>query len=207
MVQVSPSEIIYKAWQSEYIAVDTEGSDIKKTDLRAGTGYAYGISVACRPPGSSTIYSAYFPIAHTRDNVDETLKAQIKDLIEKHKRVVFHNAKHDILALKYMRTLEIIRNSGFYDTMLMAHFLYENLKWSGFGLDWCAKYFLGEDEGKANKGLFEHLLTLFGWTPNFPAKEMGVYAAQDAELTLRLFEKFYREFKKQGFDGGLSKVR
>lgn len=202
MVQVSPSEILAHAWMSEYIAIDTEGSDIKKTDLRAGTGYAYGVSVACRPPGSRTIYRAYFPVAHTRDNVEDELREPLRKLVQEHPRVVLHNAKHDILALKYLRTLQILRNSNFYDTMIMAHFLYENLKWSGFGLDWCAKNFLGEEGGKANKDpVFQAYLTIFGWHPDFPSKEMGIYAAMDAELTLRLFEYFYRDFKKQGFDG------
>lgn len=201
MVQVSPSEIISLAWQSEYIAIDTEGSDIKKTDLRAGTGYAYGESIACRPPGSKTIYSAYFPVAHTRDNIEDPLREPLKTLTENHKRVVFHNAKHDILALKYMRTLSMKRDSNFYDTMLMAHFLYENYAWSGFGLDWCTKKFLDADDGKRNGEIFQAYLTMFGWTPDFPAKIMGEYAAYDTELTLRLFEFFYRDFKKQGFDG------
>lgn len=200
MVQISPSELVPIAWSSEYIAVDTEGTDIKKTDLRAGTGFAYGVSIACRPPGS-TIYSAYFPVAHTRDNIPDKLREPLKTLVENHKRVVYHNAKHDILALKFLKTLPIFRNMNFYDTMMMAHFLYENLKWSGFGLEWCTKHFLDEDDGKKNKGLFEAYLAFFGWTPDFPAKEMGDYAIYDAELTLRLFEFFYRDFKKQGFDG------
>jgi len=203
MVQVSPSEFLGYAWMSEYIAIDTEGSDIKKTDLRAGTGYAYGVSGACRPPGSRTIYSAYFPVAHTRDNVDDALREPLRNLVQEHPRVVFHNAKHDIPALKYLKTLEIIRNNRFYDTMLMAHWLYEQYTWSGFGLEWCAKNFLKEDGGKANKDpLFQAYLTLFGWHPDFPSKEMGIYAAEDAELTLRVFEFLYRDFKKQGFDGG-----
>lgn len=202
MVQVSPSEFIGHAWLSQYISIDTEGSDIKKTDLRAGTGYAYGVSGACRPPGSRTIFSAYFPVAHTRDNVDDVLRRPLKVLVETHPRVIFHNAKHDILALKFLKTLEIIRNDRFYDTMIMAHFLYENLNHSRFKLDWCAKNFLNEEGGKANKDpLFQAYLTLFGWHEDFPAKEMGIYAAMDAELTLRLFEFLYKDFKRQGFDG------
>lgn len=197
MVQVSPSELIGHAWASEYIAVDTEGTDIHKTDLRNGTGYAYGKGIACRPVGSSIIYSAYFPIKHTRDNVESEMVSAAKLLVEKHKRVVYHNSKHDILALK---TLDTIRNFDFYCTMQMAHWLYEQYTWSGFGLDWCAKFFL-KDEGKKKSELFKAYLTLFGWHPDFPQDEMGIYCSYDAEMTLRLFEFLYRDFKKQGFDG------
>jgi DNA polymerase I-like protein with 3'-5' exonuclease and polymerase domains len=199
MVQVSPFELIEKAWMSSYIAVDTEGTDIKTTDLRDGTGFAYGVSVACRPPlGDRPIYSAYFPLAHTRDNVDKETRAQLKALVEIHKRVIYHNSKHDIPAL---RTVDIERSTNFYDTMLMCHWCFEQYTWSGFSLDWCVKKFLDGDDGKKNKGAFEALLAFFGWTPDFPAKEMGEYAAYDTELTLRLFEFVYPIFKREGFDG------
>lgn len=203
MVQVSPSELIAQAWSSEYIAVDTEGTDIKKTDLRAGTGFAYGISAACRPVGSLQIYSAYFPIKHTRGNIDPDLVEAIKLLVEKHKRVVYHNSKHDILALK---TLDIVRDTDFYDTMLMIHWCYEQYTWSGLSLDWCTKKFLDADDGKKNDDeVFQAYLALVGWSPDFPAHEMGKYAAYDTELTLRLFEFIYPEFKRQGFDGGIKR--
>lgn len=198
MVQVSPSEIIPHVWTSQYIAIDTEGTDIKKTDLRAGTGWAYGGSVACRPVGQSKIYSAYFPIKHTVGNVSDDLIEAFRLMTEKHERVVYHNAKHDILAL---RTMDIERSTNFYDTMLMAHWLHEEFTFTGLSLDWCTKHFLDEDDGKKNKGIFEEVLKVVGWSPDFPAELMGEYAAYDTELTLRLFEYLYPFFKKQGFDG------
>lgn len=199
MVQVSPSEIFQHAWLSSYIAVDTEGTDAKTTSIRYGDGFSYGVSIACRPPKSPLIYSTYFPIAHTLHNVEQDLVDHLKILVEKHKRVVFHNAKYDILALE---TLKITRNKDFYDTMLMAHWLHEEFTWSGFGLDWCTKHFLDANDGKKNKDRFEAVLKVFGWHPDFPAQIMGEYAAYDTELTLRLFEKLYPEFRRQGFDGG-----
>lgn len=198
MTLVSPSECIKHIVMSQYISVDTEGSDLDKTDMRDGTGYAVGLSVACRPRvDGRPLYSAYYPIDHETDNIDKELYGQVKYVIEHHPRVVYHNAKHDILSLN---TLGIKRDFGFYDTMGMTHWLYEELRWSKYGLDFLAKRFL-KDEGKKRSPEFELWLLAVGWGRKFPAKVMEEYAAYDTELTLRLFEYLYPKFKREGFDG------
>lgn len=192
------SEFIAKAWLADTLAVDTEGTDAKKTDLRDGTGFAYGISLAFRL-SDGPVESAYFPIKHTTGNVDQDTWDAIKILIEGHRCVVGHNyLKHDTLALK---TLNIDRKGIIFDTMNMAHWLFEQFTFTGFGLDWCAKFFL-KDEGKKKGPEFDFWLTAIGWHPDFPAHVMGIYAAYDTDMTLRLFEFLLPKFIAEGFYSG-----
>jgi DNA polymerase I-like protein with 3'-5' exonuclease and polymerase domains len=185
---------------SPVIAVDTEGTELKTkknsyigTDYRDGTGFAYGISLACRVT-DDTVLSLYFPLKHDADNVSPAVAAKLKTLIEIHQCVVYHNAKHDIVALA---TLGITRNTKYYCTLLMAHWIDENQV--SKSLDAIAKLLLGE--GKEMSSVFQNVLKIFGWTPAFPARIMATYAGADADRTLRIFERMIAEFKRQGFDG------
>lgn len=184
---------------AKVVAVDTEGTDAEKTDIRAGTGFSYGISVAAFGPNKD-IYSGYFPVAHTRDNVDTKTQARLRDiLLASDRKLVFHNAKYDLEAfLTIPGFMELSSCRNFYDTMLMAHMINEN--WMSKGLDYLSKILLKE-EGKAKPAEWEFWMTTVGWSPQFPVDVMGPYSAMDTELTLKLFYYLYPEFKKQGFDG------
>jgi hypothetical protein len=180
---------------TQYISLDTEGTDIKKTDYRAGTGYATGISIACRPVDTpDRVISAYFPVRHTEDNIDANTLTELTKLIETHPRIIMHNAKHDIVALDTIG----IKRKQFYCTLLMIHFLHENLP--SKTLDAVSKFILG-DEGKQKSAEWEFWLAAVGWGPEFPARVMAEYACHDAELPLLIFEKIYKKFKAEGFDG------
>jgi DNA polymerase I-like protein with 3'-5' exonuclease and polymerase domains len=196
-VEVSPSDFFAQAFLCGTMAVDTETTDIEKTDLRDGTGFAYGISAAVHL--NSTYYATYFPVAHTKDNIDDTTKLALFNLISTRKRIIFHNAKFDIVALQTTGFKDKFGIGGirYYCTMLMAHMLNENVP---KGLDWLAKHELKED-GKNKPPDWELMFAIYGWSPDFPANIMAKYATEDAVLALKLFEKLYPYFVESGFDG------
>lgn len=183
---------------SPVLAVDTEGTSFESTDYRDGTGYGFGISISGRD-SNNAIFSVYFPIRHTLGNVSESIREALSKIVENHPVVVFHNLKHDVVALETMGIkrdlLSLVLKT--YDTMLMQHFINENIV--NKGLDALGNLYFGR--GKATDEVFKAALVAFGWHPNFPAHIMAIYAAMDAELTLLIFEKLYPYFKKQGFDG------
>jgi DNA polymerase I-like protein with 3'-5' exonuclease and polymerase domains len=200
VVMVSPSELLPKLLISQYIAVDTEGSDLSVTSVKDGTAMTTGLSIACRPvgtPGEREKFSAYFPFNHETGNISENLQEQVRKLVERHPRVVYHNSKHDIPSL---RLLNIERSANFYDTFLMFHWIYEQDRKFKYSLEYCSKKWL-KKPGKLKGPEWTFWLNAVGWGPKFPAHIMAEYAAYDTETTLELFEYIYPIFKKQGFDG------
>lgn len=187
---VNPTEFLSYALLCDTMAVDTETNG---KDIRDGTGFATGISAAVKLNG--TYFSSYFPVAHTKGNVDEVTKQLLFDVIKTRERVIFHAAKFDIISLRTAGyTLGFIR---YYCTMLMAHMLNEN---KPKGLDWLSKNVLGED-GKNMPPEWVLMHAIYGWSPDFPAEVMALYAGEDAVLALKLFERMYPYFVKSGFDG------
>jgi len=179
------------AENAPYLAVDTEATLL---ELRDGRGWAMGLSIAFRLPGMGLI-SNYFPFRHETGNLDKNWLGQIKDLLENHKRLIFHNAKFDLVSLK---TLGIVIEGEFYDTMLMAHMVNENEPFSGKGLDSLSKYYLN-DPGKRKSELFVGFIRYMGWAKVTP-ELMHDYAAYDTDLTLRLYEHLQLEWDVQDLD-------
>lgn len=197
VVQLSPSAFLSKAMLCDIMSVDTETTDIEKTDLRDGTGFCYGISASIHT--EATYYCAYFPVAHTKDNVPTATKELLFKVIESRKAIIFHNKKFDDPSLKTCGFDKKFGIGGikYYCTLMMAHFLNENIPKS---LDWLAKHELKE-EGKNKPPEWVVMHAVYGWHPDFPSNIMALYACQDAVLTLKLFEKLYPFFVKSGFDG------
>lgn len=198
MTYTEDREKILKLLQdADVVAVDTEGTDAKKTDIRAGTGFSYGISVALKH--ETDIYSAYFPVAHTEDNISGVMSDKLFYLLSTRPTLVMHNAKYDLEAFRTIKGFEPLSEiKNYYCTMLMAHMINEN--WPSKGLDWLSKNLL-KKPGKAKPPIWEFWMTAVGWSPDFPADVMGPYSGVDTELTLELFFFLIGEFKKQGFDG------
>jgi hypothetical protein len=185
---VSPEEFLPIALLCDTMAVDTETNG---GDVRDGTGFCVGISVAVLY--NNTYYSAYFPVAHHEDNVSEEIKQSLFQIIASRKRIVFHNAKFDLESLDTAGYIHgFIR---WYDTMLMAHMLNENIP---KGLDWLAKNELKEP-GKVKKDFGPIWRMKMGHF--IPVAEIELYAGTDTELTLKLFYRLYPYFVKSGFDG------
>lgn len=174
------------ASKQEVLAVDTEGF-VEDNNRLLASGTTLGVSIA----GHN--FEAYFPFNHldAHNNLNESYFNKLKGLIENHPRVVFHNAKHDIIALERLG----INTPAFYDTMLMAHWIDENIP--NKKLDYLSvKY---EGEPKKRSDMLQRIIDSFGWQ-YVPVPEVAPYAENDARITWDLFWKLYPEFKDQGFD-------
>jgi ribonuclease D len=192
MTVISKSEILPKLITASDVAVDTE-TDGK--DVRTQEGICIGISVAIKE--RDEVFSSYFPLNHTKGNVEDETKKLLFDLLCTKKRIIFHNAKFDLESLETVGLN--LKHIKWYCTLLMAHMLNENKPKS---LDWLSKNVLGR-EGKKKSELWEALFKIYGWSRVFPVEVMCEYASVDAEETLLLFYKFYPYFVKSGFDGPL----
>ncbi len=173
------------------IAVDTETT---AQDLRDGRGHAIGLSISFENIDDQ--YSTYFPIKHKNGtNISWVWHMDIKNMLENHRRIIFHNAKHDIESLA---TIQIKIENPFYDTMLMAHMVDENF-WSK-SLDALTKARLNDD-GKQRSEVMNQFLKIMTWADVTP-ELIWEYAAYDADLTLRLFNDIIIDFASQGFEDG-----
>jgi DNA polymerase I-like protein with 3'-5' exonuclease and polymerase domains len=136
------------AADSPELAVDTETT--VGGDVRDGRDFCMGISAAFEFPGLGLV-SNYFPFRHKNGpNLHKTSLAQLKELLEYHDKLIFHNAKFDLVSLQ---TIGINYTGRFYDTMLMAHMVNENEPLQGKGLDSLTKYYLN-DPGKRKSDEF-----------------------------------------------------
>lgn len=170
---------------ADVIAVDTESNG---KDLRAGEGKTMGLSAAFQL-GTFPIFRAYFPFRHFDWNYSQDVLAQLKEVLESHDCLIFHNAKHDLVALE---SLGISYEGKFYDTMLMAHLLNEN--YQSKGLDYLSRTLL--DDRKDRSENMDAFLKAFGWGMA-PSEMIQEYAAHDAYLTLRLFKHFEPLFNEE----------
>lgn len=185
---VSPKDFLPVAILSDTMAVDTETNG---GDIRDGTGFCVGISAAVLY--NDIYYATYFPVAHHEDNIDDEFKQALFDIIRTRERIIFHNAKFDLVSMKTAKyTYEYRR---WYCTMLMAHMLNENIP---KGLDWLARYELKEP-GKVKKDFTPFWKMKMGHF--IPVAEIEEYAGEDTVLTLKLFYRLLPYFIKSGFDG------
>lgn len=185
-------EFLGGMYSAPYVAIDTETTG---QDVRDGSGYLMGLSIATAPDKA-----VYLPFRHrSGDNLPKEWLDPLRAALSSAKCAIFHNAKFDLVSLS---TIGLNYSGKFYDTMLMAHMIDENLP--SKALDALGQKFLGEGKDKSKD--FTTFVNAVGWD-SVPASIMDSYARQDALLTLRLFHRFYPEFKKQGFDGEIWDTR
>jgi DNA polymerase I-like protein with 3'-5' exonuclease and polymerase domains len=185
---LKPTEFLSRAMLANVMAVDTETNGL---DIRDGTGFCVGISTAIAMSG--VYYYSYFPVAHYMDNIDEQTRELLFNLISTRDKIVMHNAKFDLVSLSTAGFKgEFIR---WYCTLMMAHFLNENVP---KGLDWLSRNEL-KNPGKVKKDFTG--IWRMGLGHMIPVAEMELYAGIDSVRTLQLFERLYPRFVKSGFDG------
>jgi DNA polymerase-1 len=152
-----------------------------------------GVSFAWRNAGGE-VDALYCPFRHRfGPNYDwGRFRETIQQILDS-KPTIFHNAKFDLVSLETLglRTREV----KFFDTMLIGHQINENVY--NQGLDSAAKHYL-DDPGKRLKGTPLEVLTKKGLWEIVPAGMMVEYAAYDAHLTLRLFEKLWPMVVSEG---------
>lgn len=170
--------------KAPYLVVDTEGT------LNHPFSETWGLSTSYQG------YGDYFPFRHKYgQNLPTEWLVKLAGVIQNHKCLIFHNAKHD---LKALRNFSIDYKGKFYDTMLMAHWINENLV--SKELDWLSKHYDGP--GKSLDPAMELIKKKLGWSW-IPAEQMHRYGQQDAVITEHIFNAMLPEFTSQGFDGEL----
>lgn len=186
------AKILDLAISAPTMAVDTETNG---QDIRDGRGFCIGISIAFRGPRRE-MCSAYYPVAHTKNNIPDTMRNQLEAILMSREILIMHNAKFDIVSLR-TADIDIIKRK-WWCSMVGTHFMNENLP--SKGLDWLSKNLL-KHEGKAKGPDWEWAHKIFGWSADFPSEIMNKYACTDAEEALELYEQGFPDFVKAGFTG------
>lgn len=174
---------------ASYVVLDIEGDsrDVRTGSLTTGLSYAY------RNDGA--IQAGYIPIAHIAGNVDKSCVSTLRNvLVDRGRRglhTVYHNAKYDLVGLRNNLGIDIIEYP-FWDTMLMAHMIDENL--FSKELDYVSPYYGGRPKNKTE--LHADIARTFGWE-YIPVEMMADYSINDSIITLELFEKLLPEFNRQ----------
>lgn len=176
------------------LSIDTEsnGRDYRHDPLARTTG----VSVATSPSAGD-----YFPFQHEigENHVWPTFYGvhyHLKKWIESADILIMHNAKHDILALEQIGIN--IRGMNYYCTMLMTHFVDENLP--NKSLDYVSKRYGGQP--KVQDKLMKDFIKHWGWGA-IPVDVMRLYAATDSCLPFHIYERLIDTFRREGYDGEL----
>lgn len=170
--------------RAPYLTVDTEGT------LTHPFSQTWGASINT---GNTFEYFAFHHALGS--NLPLEWLPRMQQVITNKKLLVFHNAKHD---LKALRNLGIDYKGKFYDTMLMAHMVNENF--FSKELDYLSKHFGGDPKNKSEAMAL--IIKGMGWQ-YVPAEMMRSYGSNDAYITEALFNSLWPEFDGQGFDGEL----
>ena len=169
---------IKKVTKAKTVAVDTETSGLNYMDAKL-----VGVSLSTKPGEA-----AYIPFGHAKEEgikqlSEKTVVEKLKPFLEdKKKKIIGQNLKFDrnILAQHGIK-LGPIKN----DTMLMSYIL--DASATRHNLDALAKLYLNYKtttfEEVAGKGVKQITFD------QVPLKLAGNYASEDADITLRLFEK------------------
>lgn len=169
------------------LGIDTEsnGRDYRHDPEAVTTG----VSLADSPTSGK-----YYPLHHEIGvNLGPEGLAEIRKRIDDADVLVFHNRKHDRLALKQLGI--DIDHKRTYCTMLMTHFLHENLP--NKSLDYVCRRF--GITGKDKSPLMEQFIKCLGWG-GIPVEVIRPYAERDAEAPYEIFEKLYPRFCAEGYE-------
>lgn len=138
----------------------------------------------------------YLPFSHNDEgNLSEAQKKKIYAILGSRDALVFHNAVHD---LRVLARHGFVYNGVFYDTMLMQHWINEELR--NYKLDNVAK--LHGFSGKQMPPVMSFIIDTEGWDA-VPIGPMTEYSGVDAFIEHGVFRKLLPQFQKEGFDGPL----
>ena len=177
---------IKKANKAKTVAVDTETTGLNYMDAKL-----VGVSLSTKPGEA-----AYIPFGHAKEEgikqlSEKTVLEKLKPFLEdEKKKIIGQNIKFDrnILAQHGVKLGPIKQ-----DTMLMSYIL--DASATRHNLDALAKFYLNYKtttfEEVAGKGVKQISFD------QVPLELAGNYAAEDADITLRLYEKLYPLLNKQ----------
>jgi len=190
-----PPEEFPDLFKYDEISIDLETKDPNLNINRGsgsivGVGEIIGIAVAVKD------WSGYYPIAHEgggnmdRKKVLKWFQAVLNTPATK----IFHNAMYDVC---WIRALGLSISGKIVDTMIASALVDENQM--RYDLNNCSKRYTGK--GKDETALYEAAKS---WGVDakaemylLPAMYVGIYAEQDAVITLELWQELKKEIDLQ----------
>jgi DNA polymerase-1 len=189
--QVILDKVEFEGWLKQLESADLIAFDTETTSLDYMQAEVVGVSFAVEP-GSA----AYVPVAHTYPGAPEQLERdwvleQLKPLLESDKlKKVGQNLKYDMSVLA---NHDIVLNGIAYDTMLESYVA--NSTGGRHDMDSLAGRYLDHKtihfEDIAGKGAKQ--LTF----DQIPLEQAGPYAAEDADITLRLHQAIWPQIEAE----------
>ena len=177
------------------IAIDLETRD-DGINQRLGAGWALGkgeiVGFAVAVEG----WKGYFPFGHLGGGnmIPEQVKKYMKDVCALPNTKIFHNAQYDV---GWLAASGITVNGPIVDTMIAAALINENR--FSYSLNALSVDYLNEikAETELREAAAAHGIDPKAEMWKLPAEHVGYYAEQDAELTLKLWQRFKHEIVQQ----------
>ena len=177
------------------IAIDLETRD-DGINNKLGAGWALckgeivGFAVAVEG------WKGYFPFGHLGGGnmIPEQVKKYMKDVCALPCPKIFHNSQYDV---GWLEASGIKVNGEIIDTMIAAALINENR--FSYSLNALSVDYLGEikAETELREAAAAHGIDPKAEMWKLPAEHVGYYAEQDAELTLKLWQRFKQEIATQ----------
>ena len=177
------------------IAIDLETRD-DGINNKLGAGWALGkgeiVGFAVAVEG----WKGYFPFGHLGGGnmIPEQVKKYMKDVCALPCPKIFHNSQYDV---GWLEASGIKVNGEIIDTMIAAALIDENR--FSYSLNALSVDYLGEikAETELREAAAAHGIDPKAEMWKLPAEHVGYYAEQDAELTLKLWQRFKQEIATQ----------
>ena len=177
------------------IAIDLETRD-DGINEKLGAGWALGkgeiVGFAVAVEG----WKGYFPFGHLGGGnmIPEQVKKYMKDICALPNTKIFHNAQYDV---GWLEASGITVNGPIVDTMIAAALIDENR--FSYSLNALSVDYLNEikAETELREAAAAHGIDPKAEMWKLPAEHVGYYAEQDAELTLKLWQRYTHEIAKQ----------
>ena len=177
------------------IAIDLETRD-DGINERLGAGWALGkgeiVGFAVAVEG----WKGYFPFGHLGGGnmIPEQVKKYMKDVCALPNTKIFHNAQYDV---GWLEASGIKVHGPIVDTMIAAALINENR--FSYSLNALSVDYLNEikAETELREAAAAHGIDPKAEMWKLPAEHVGYYAEQDAELTLKLWQRFKHEIAQQ----------
>lgn len=137
----------------------------------------------------------YLPFNHAHSNLTLAEQSKVYEILHSRRSLIFHNAVHD---LRVLARNGFDYRGKFYDTMLMAHWIDEEM--IKYSLDYVSQAYGGKP--KKMPAIMATIIEQEGWDA-VPINWMTYYSGNDAFVEHELWNKLMPEFEKQGFEGEL----